>query len=605
MKRVLRVHARPEGRAYVHARAACPPKLAREHHERRRKARAYALCLICALCLIGAATIGAQQIPTAPRPGGIAAPAPPATDVATKKPGVIRGRVLLANGRPARRALVSLAVVNGFPRMVKTDLDGRYEFTQVLPGDYRVSAGKPGYLVIEFGQRRAFECGTVLTVGSGETLEKIDITLPINGAISGRIVDRNGDAIEGLLVRLLELRVVGNRRQLLPVAGVPTRPTNDQGQYRLFGVSPGQYAVLALRGQSAVNVLPAGYTATYFPGTSQPSNARFVSVDLSQEVSDVNFAMDREATARISGTVFNASGQPARASVILSRSQRSGSLIAEPATTGSNADGSFRFEGVTPGEWVLQARLASDVNQGGEGEFVSRFVSVAGDDLSDVRLQLSAGSRVEGKIVFEGADPPNPTNVTITTLPSNFDLAPVAGPAGRARVQADGTFVLEGLNGPRRFQLLGTPTTWHLKTVSINGRDIADEPMSFGTKDESLTNVELVLTRSGGSIGGAVVDARGSQVSDYTVIAFATDSSHWYLGSPFQAVTRPKSDGTFAIGYLPPGQYRIAAVDRMRGNENSGEWQDPALLNAIAPYALEVNLTDGQAATLTPRLIVR
>jgi len=149
MKRVLRVHARPEGRAYVHARAACPPKLAREHHERRRKARAYALCLICALCLIGAATIGAQQIPTAPRPGGIAAPAPPATDVATKKPGVIRGRVLLANGRPARRALVSLAVVNGFPRMVKADLDGRYELTQVLPGDYRVSAGKPGYLVLE------------------------------------------------------------------------------------------------------------------------------------------------------------------------------------------------------------------------------------------------------------------------------------------------------------------------------------------------------------------------------------------------------------------------------------------------------------------------
>src|SRR5580765_6721339 len=110
--------------------------------------RGSAMKTTIALCVMLVAALGAQQLPTAPRPGGVASGPAPAD--AMKKFGVIRGRVLLANARPARRAQVSLATLNGFPRMVKADLDGRYEFTQVQPGDYLVSAGKSGYLVLEF-----------------------------------------------------------------------------------------------------------------------------------------------------------------------------------------------------------------------------------------------------------------------------------------------------------------------------------------------------------------------------------------------------------------------------------------------------------------------
>jgi hypothetical protein len=49
----------------------------------------------------------------------------------------------------------------------------------------------------------------------------------------------------------------------------------------------------------------------------------------------------------------------------------------------------------------------------------------------------------------------------------------------------------------------------------------------------------------------------------------------------------------------------VAAVDWMRGNEGFGEWQEPKFLNAMAPRATRVILTEGQSLSIALRLIVR
>ena len=87
-----------------------------------------------------------------------------------------------------------------------------------------MTAGKTGYLVMEYGQQRAFERGTPLTLADGETLEKIDITLPQNGDISGRFTDENGDPVEGAMVELFQVRFADGRRQLVPVPASPSAP---------------------------------------------------------------------------------------------------------------------------------------------------------------------------------------------------------------------------------------------------------------------------------------------------------------------------------------------------------------------------------------------
>ncbi|HEY1913914.1 MAG TPA: carboxypeptidase regulatory-like domain-containing protein [Vicinamibacterales bacterium] len=534
---------------------------------------------------------------------------PPAP--AAKPSAIIRGRILGINGRAARRASVRiLAPTGGIPRNAVADADGRYEFRNVEAGDYRISASKPGFLVLEYGQQRAFEHGTVVTIKNGETIENVDITLPGGGAISGRVMDAHGDPVEGVSMVLMQMQFAANRRRLLPVAGVGRRLTNDQGQYRLYSVPPGQYVIMAAltnqRGAQGSVVLPSGYAPTYAPDTPNPAGARVVTVGLSAQIDDVNVMLAQVATSRIAGTVVDAFGKPLRARLLMSRSQRSGSVtMEEPAVDFSDADGGFEIRNVPAGDWVLQVSTGGDVNQGQEGEFVSRFVTVSGTDVTDLHLQSSVGSRIEGRIVFEGNGTGDATGVTVTPLPSDFDLAPFVGPWGRGTGRVDGTFTLNGLHGPRRLSLMRAPTPWMLKAIRVNGRDVTDEPLSFGTKDESLADVEVVLTSTAPGITGRVTGARGEVVADYTVIVFATAADRWYQGSRFLNFTRPKADGSFAVANLPPGDYYVAAVDRLQGTEGAGEWQDPAFLESIALRATRLTLNDGQQPSVTLRRIVR
>jgi hypothetical protein len=134
---------------------------------------------------------------------------------------------------------------------------------------------------------------------------------------------------------------------------------------------------------------------------------------------------------------------------------------------------------------------------------------------------------------------------------------------------------------------------------------VTDEPLSFGTKDESLTDVEIELRNNAAGITGRVTDARSQPVTDYTAVVLATTANRWYQGSRFLAFTRPKKEGTFSVTDLPGGEYYVAAVDRLRGTEGFGEWQDPAFLESIATNATRVTLTEGQLISVTQQLIVR
>jgi hypothetical protein len=55
-------------------------------------------------------------------------------------------------------------------------------------------------------------------------------------------------------------------------------------------------------------------------------------------------------------------------------------------------------------------------------------------------------------------------------------------------------------------------------------------------------------------------------------------------------MTRPATDGSFTIKGLPPGEYFLAAPTDLE----SGEWNDPVLLDQLAPSSLRVVLRDGE-----------
>src|SRR4029079_2249041 len=206
----------------------------------------------------------------------------------------LRGRVLAVdNGGPVRRAQVRIMSQDIGSKTAMTDADGRYEFRDLPAGRFNLSAAKAGYVTIQYGQTRPFESGKTIDLSEGQVMEKADISMPRGSAISGRVVDEFGDPVADAIINAMRSVWSGGKRRLQPTGR--TAMTNDLGQFRIYGLSPGDYYVSATSrlGEmmamefAMANVMGgaagaggpvgsnpnSGYAPTYFPGTVNGAEA--------------------------------------------------------------------------------------------------------------------------------------------------------------------------------------------------------------------------------------------------------------------------------------------------------------------------------------------
>jgi hypothetical protein len=534
-------------------------------------------------------------------------PLPPRTSSAAGTPnaGTIRGRVVATDGRAIPRAAVRLLpTALGFqPSMTTADDDGRFEFQELDAGPYRLAASKVGYSEgdnpITFGVP-ALTAGVAVELAASEVRERIDLPLARWGAMNGRVFDEVGDPMQGVSVQLLQVRYQAGRRRLVPAGGA-ARVTDDLGRFRIFGVQPGQYIVSASAGGVQTAELP-GYSRSYFPGTPNASEAQFVRMALSQEQTGVDFSMAREKTATISGTLLNAAGEPSTmGSVKLLPSQRSGSVTSVAAGARLMKDGKFEFPNVTPGQYVIQVDRGRR-NAATEGEFGTLPVSVDGADITDLVLQTSTGSSISGRVTFEtfrGTQIPKPGQLDLSPVPIDPDLSPAV--PGSADVHADWSFEIHGVNGPRRLRLQRAPPEWTLKEIRVNGIEATDRPLAFGKANQSLADVEVVLTDRINTVSGTIVDDHGRAAPAAKVVVFSPDRDRWYPTSRYLRAASAGADGAISLTGLPSGNYYAAAVPALPSDGDEA-WQDPAFLESLLAHAATFTLGEGQQLVLNLKL---
>jgi protocatechuate 3,4-dioxygenase beta subunit len=309
----------------------------------------------------------------------------------TRQRGTIRGRVISTGGRPLAQAVVS---INGPmpPRYFLTDAQGRFTFAGLIAGEYEVGASRGDFLPGTLGQQTAFESTSRVAVASGARVNDVTLVLTRGFAVSGTIVDRSGEPLQGVSMVALQLSANGNQR-VATMAGAMrggSHQTDDRGQYRVFGLERGTYVVAALAdtaslGDAANVSQPVPF---YYPGSAAISYAVPVTV-AKTDVGGIDFTLGEMPSARVTGVALDSSGAPLKGTVTLAVSQRSGSVVPEPRTTQTEADGAFTFVNVAPGDYVVQALMTSAFVRSGplepgrsplEGlEFAAQYVSVGAE----------------------------------------------------------------------------------------------------------------------------------------------------------------------------------------------------------------------------------
>lgn len=547
---------------------------------------------------------------------------------------VLGGRVVAAGtGAPIREAEVSLeAADRRVRRSTLTDADGRYAFERLPGGEYTVRVEKPGYIRLAYGQRDAFGRGTPVVLAAGARADSVNFAVPRGSVITVRVTDDGGEPVAGAVVRVqqFEYRPDGQRQLTGVQPGSMFGATNDRGEFRAYGLMPGEYVVGARLGADeappANGIVPtedgsapgAGnrLAPTYYPGTINLERATPISVGVGEETV-VALAMVAARLGLIAGTVVDSHGQPAAGAQLRVVTHLATTVLPNPNAGRVANDGTFSIAGLPPGEHVLTVRTAAGrrgqplriVEQRealradadgqlvlsapvqmftlpGDGdrerEFASVPVVVSGDDVTGLYIVTQPGIDVSGTVVVPaGATRPPRVRVRAEALGDT-------GSGATGRPLEDAAFELTGLAG-RVFVDAILPNGWAVASVTLGGRDITDEPLDL-TGRTSLSGIVVALTNDPARISGRVTDDAGQPLRDYVVVVQPAE----LLGSPEATnrrvrAVRPDGQGRFETSGLRPGRYLATAIPALQ----EGREYSPELRERLRPTARELVIGPG------------
>ncbi len=169
----------------------------------------------------------------------------------------ISGRVTTETGSAVASAQVTLYAERQDPRSRRTyhrmrgttysRVDGRYEFTGVRSGTYKLEIVPPGILTENHSPYTAEVRQGLVVAEGGQT--RINVVLQRGPFVAGRVVDESGRPLENVVVKALPKNkgVFFDFRHWAPCSRVVT--TDGQGRFRIEGLRAlGQpYSLLALK----------------------------------------------------------------------------------------------------------------------------------------------------------------------------------------------------------------------------------------------------------------------------------------------------------------------------------------------------------------------
>jgi len=529
----------------------------------------------------------------------------PQTKLSKKDPASsVSGKVTI-KGKGAPGIVVGLRSPDPYGRQTPTykgttDQDGNYRITNVPPGTYQVMTAAPAFV-------NSGDPSKTLIIAERETVEGIDFALVRGGVITGKAVDSEGLPLIDEQVALLPADANDQSGQYRER---DIAQTDDRGIYRIFGVAPGRYKVAmgppdgSFIGSSRRYL----YKQTFYPATTDPSNASVVEVTEGAEATDVDITVNRSLTTfSVSGRVVNDQTLKPLSNVRLHVHR----TISEGRSMGymgpaSNTQGEFKLENLAPGKYAVS--VATQYDRQLSAEEVP--FEVIDQDLTGLIVKTAEGGSgsVSGLIAFEGRNDQAPlamlSQVRLQTFVSsganrgpNSSLRPVS-------FNPDGSFRVDGMqSGLVHFQLASTdhrPFTG-LAIIRVE-RDGVAQPRGVEIRDkEQITGIRLVVKYSNGTVRGVVKIENGELPPTARIgirlSTLADDPTGVQRG--FQPSPNVDSRGRFLAEGLIAGTYEVRAMVFIPGSRSQPPFATQQV-NVVEGGVSEVTITVNLAPTPGP-----
>lgn len=499
-------------------------------------------------------------------------PKPGTTDKKQPPLCTVSGRVVTAaDGAPIKSARVALVEESAEPHphvfAAFTDNDGRFEIQKINPARYEFVASHTGYINQRY-QAKGTGDGAILALVPGQEVAGVLFRLLRGAVINGRVIDEAGEPMQAVTVSVLrkpsdeereEAGPIGKKLGLLESSSAFT---DDRGEYRIFGLKPGEYYIKAAEMPNPPNMLHAvdaidwamleefgsQYAPLFYPGVVQLDQAQAMSLHAGEEM-QADFTMRHIKTVQISGRVIAADGGPAtKAYVDLSIPWVNG--WSQSMGSGTDAKGEFSIKGVPPGSYILSARQHDQ-----DKLYVTRQKLEVGEEkLDSVTIAFGRGTNIAGRILGTNAATNPPERIRVSLSPTDDDNE---GAYASAEVKKDGSFQFNDVADGGYALHVGVEEGWFVKSARLGGEDMFQKGVQV-EKGAAGGSLEIVLSSEGAQLAGTVTDRDKGQPVAGAQVSLKLDPE-----TPYNRIrshqTSTDQNGQFNFRALPAGKYRVTA----------------------------------------------
>jgi protocatechuate 3,4-dioxygenase beta subunit len=452
------------------------------------------MSIIRALCLllVGAMGVAGQEPNAAPQK-----PTGKPSDLCSVEGVVVKS----TTGEGIKNVAVQLIPLGGSqqPSSTLTENNGRFIIRDIAPGRYVIKAQGNGYMQQAPDKGKGNAQARILDLTPGKNVSEIAFRLVPPGVITGTVYDEDGDPVTLAQVKALRLTSSGVRRQ---VSEAGSGQTNDLGEYRIWGLQPGNYLVAGMyqpprtnQGQPTAEI----YLPTFHPNTPDTSQATPVQVQPGAEVSGIDVDLRPAHAVMVRGRVIVDGAVKSLQGIRVSLDPRAaggGYSFSNYGGSVQNDSGDFEIRDVPPGPYNLSAFW----NDGKRQLYGKVPVEVSNANLDGVAVVLDSPNTLAGRFRVEGSEPFDFTHLGLWLQPIDSTMG-----SGNAVIKPDGTFVLQDVfDGDYRLRVFGYPEEYYVKSAREGGSEVLDSGLTI-SRSQPPARIEIVLSPDAGRVDGTVL----------------------------------------------------------------------------------------------------